>query len=514
MPGSLRHLYRLIGIARTLGRHDALFLAEKLPLPPALRWGLRRVAGRGGEAAGKRPGERLAAALLTLGPSFIKLGQAMSVRPDLVGDDIADDLTALQDRLEPFPGAQARAAIAEEFGRPAEELFSEFNDQAVAAASIAQVHFAVTTEGDAVAVKVLRPGIEAAFARDVALFRWIAGLIARNHPEARRLKPVEVVETFARTVQAEMDLRFEAAAGEELGRNFADDPAFRVPAMDWSRTGQRVLTTERVSGFTLDEGEALRAAGHDTEAVIANMARCFFLQVVRDGFFHADLHPGNLFVGEDGAIVAVDFGIMGRIDKPTRQFLAEMLAGFLSGDYRAVADVHIRAGYLPADQSADGFAQAARSIAEPIMGLPLNQISLARLLAQLFAITRRFEMETQPQLLLLQKTMMVAEGVGRNLHPQANMWELARPLIADWMEQAMAPETLVRDTVADLASRLQGLPRIVAGLGKTAENLAKGEIKLHPDTVAALTASRRNGAGRWLPWGLVALLAALLLAWI
>ncbi len=514
MQGPAGNLCRLIGIARTLRKHDALFLADKLPLPQALGWGLRLVAGRGGEATGKRPGERLAAALQALGPSFVKLGQALSVRPDLIGDDIADDLTALQDRLEPFPGPQARAAIAAEFDCPMEDLFSEFDDQAVAAASIAQVHFATTTEGNAVAVKVLRPGIEAAFARDVALFRWIAGLVARNHPDAPRLKPVEVVETFARTVQAEMDLQFEAAAGEELGRNFADDPLFRVPAMDWSRTGQRVLTTERVAGIPIDEGQALEEAGHDIEAVITNMARCFFLQVFRDGFFHADLHPGNLFVADDGTIVAVDFGIMGRLDKPTRQYLAEMLAGFLNADYRAVANVHFRAGYVPADQSADAFAQAARSIAKPIMGLPLNQISLARLLAQLFVITRRFNMDTQPQLLLLQKTMVVAEGVGRTLHPEANMWELARPLIADWMEDAMSPEAVIRDTVSDITSGLERLPRIVVGLRETAENLAKGEIKLHPDTVTALTGSRRTGTGNWLLWGLGALLVALLLTWI
>ena len=513
-----RNLGRLFTIARTLARFDALFPLDALGLPPALRGAVRLAAAAAGRAKGAeaaeiaqlRPGARLAAALYALGPSFIKLGQALSVRPDLIGEEIAADLSALQDRLPPFSGAEARAAIAQELGRPVEESFASFDDEPIAAASIAQVHLAVTAEGREVAVKVLRPGIEAAFARDLDLFLWLAEIVQRTRPGLRRLKPVEVVETFAETVNMEMDLRFEAAAGDELGRNFEGDDEFRVPEMDWTRTGRRVLTQSRIGGIPVDEAAALTAAGHDVEAIVANMTRCFFLQVFRDGFFHADLHPGNLFVAEDGAIVAVDFGIMGRLDKRTRQYLAEMLLGFLTADYRRVAEVHFRAGYVPPDQSLDAFAQAARSIAEPILGLPLKDISLARLLAQLFQVTARFKMETQPQLLLLQKTMLVAEGVSRRLYPEASMWELARPLIEDWMQDGMGPEAQIRDAMDDLARGLERLPGLIADMESSVATLTRGGLKLHPDSVRALAAARREGGISWPLWAGAALIAVLL----
>ena len=242
------------------------------------------------------------------------------------------------------------------------------------------------------------------------------------------------------------------------------------------------------------------AAGHDLEAIVANMAKVLFLQVFRDGFFHADMHPGNLFIDDDGAVNAVDFGIMGRLDKRTRQYLAEMLLGFLTGDYRRVAEVHIKAGYVPADQSVEAFAQAARSIAEPILGLPLSRISLARLLAQLFRITERFKMETQPQLLLLQKTMLVAEGVGRRLYPEVNMWDLARPLIEDWMIGEMDPEARIRDAVGDVVRGLERLPALLADMEESFDAMRRSGLKLHPDTVGAMTAARRGPARRWPIW--------------
>lgn len=498
MIRGLRNLRRIVGILRCFAAHDALFPLERAGIAPWMLRALRILLGgtRGG-GSGMRPGERLVAALHALGPSFIKLGQALSVRPDLVGDDLADDLSALQDRLPPFPASHARAAIEAEFGRPVEHLFAWFDDQPVAAASIAQVHFAVTSDGGDVAVKILRPGIEQRFARDLDLFRWLAELAERHLPAMHRLRPVETVETIAQTVAMEMDLRYEAAAGDELRANFDGDDSFRVPRMDWTRTGQRVLTLERVRGVPVDETALIAAAGHDAGAIVANMARVFFLQVFRDGFFHADLHPGNLLVAEDGAIVALDFGIMGRIDKRTRQYLAEMLIGFLTGDYRRVAEVHIRAGYVPADQSVEGFAQAARSIAEPIFGLPLKDISLARLLAQLFRITQRFKMQTQPQLLLLQKTMLIAEGVGRKLYPDANMWELARPLIERWMGDHMTPEAKAAAALEEAARTIERLPALVAGLEGSVNGLARGGLKLHPETVAALSGGRRRT--RW-PW--------------
>ncbi|MBV9017736.1 MAG: 2-polyprenylphenol 6-hydroxylase, partial [Alphaproteobacteria bacterium] len=433
-----RNLARLVRIGLTLARHDALFpLGAIAGAAPVLR--LTRPLRRNDRGRG-RPGERLAAALTELGPSFIKLGQMLSTRADLLGDEITEDLTQLQDRLPPFPAAQARALIEAEFERPLRELFASFDDAPVAAASIAQVHFAVTTDGVEVAVKVLRPGIARAMARDLELFLWLARLAERTQPALRRLKPVEVVETFAQSVQLEMDLRFEAAAASELAENFAGDTSFRVPRIDWVRTGRTVLTTERIGGIRVDDRAALVAAGHDVDAILRNAASAFFKQVFRDGFFHADLHPGNMFVDADGALAVVDFGIMGRLDRQTRYYLADMLIGFLSGDYRRVAEVHFEAGYVPRRRSIDAFTQACRSIGEPILGKPLSEISIARLLGQLFHVTEQFDMETQPQLLLLQKTLVQAEAIGRRLDPQANIWVLARPLIETWVRDNRGPE--------------------------------------------------------------------------
>jgi ubiquinone biosynthesis protein len=509
-----RNIGRLFAIVRTLARHDALFLLDKAGLSPAASRAIRRVAGIGvripADIATLRPGERLSAALQALGPSFIKLGQALSVRSDLVGEALADDLSALQDRLPPFSGEQAIAAVEEEFGRPIAELYGSFDDKPVAAASIAQVHFATTAEGDEVAVKILRPGVEQAFARDLDLLRWLASLAERLAPASRRLRPRDAIEVLADWVAVEMDLRLEAAAGDELHNNFDGDATFRVPRMDWTRTGRRVLTLERVSGIPVDETDALREAGHDIAALVANMARAFFLQVFRDGFFHADLHPGNLLVDEDGAIVALDFGIMGRIDRRTRNYLAEMLIGFLGGDYARVAAVHFRAGYVPADQSEQAFAQAARAIAEPILGLPLRDISLARLLAQLFQVTERFKMPAQPQLLLLQKTMLVAEGVGRRLHPETNMWELARPLIEDWMEDAMSPEARAAEAFSEAGRLMERLPALVADLEGSVSALARDGLRLHPDTLAAF--SGRPAPRRWPYWAGAALVVAAIIA--
>ncbi|MFQ5939608.1 MAG: 2-polyprenylphenol 6-hydroxylase, partial [Alphaproteobacteria bacterium] len=440
-------------------------------------------------------------------------GQTLSTRADLIGEEMAADLSELQDRLPPFAGAQARRTIEEELGRPLEALFTRFDDTPAAAASIAQVHHAVTTEGREVAVKVLRPGIEAAFSRDLDLFYWVAALAERTQPDLRRLRPVEVVRTFAEGVRLEMDLRLEAAAASELGENFQDDPTFRVPKVDWLRTARRVLTLDLIGGIAIDERQALIDAGHDLDDILAKAAAAFFAQVFRDGFFHADLHPGNLFVDPDGNIVAVDFGIMGRLDRKTRCWLAEMLLAFLNGDYRRAAEVHFEAGYVAADKSLDAFTQACRSIAEPILERPLNEISLARLLAQLFQVTKAFEMRTQPQLLLLQKTMLVIEGVGRNLNPETNVWHLARPLIKDWMQDNTSPEARVRDATAEALESLERLPGLIRDASASAALIAEGGLRLHPDTIRALKANNpARKAALWPLWAAIALIALVALA--
>jgi ubiquinone biosynthesis protein len=500
------NLIRLFGILRVFLRHGALFPLESRG-PRWQRW-LRRWTDP--SLRDLRPGLRLAAALQALGPTFIKFGQALSTRPDLFGEEVAADLSDLQDNLPPFPAEQARRIIEEELDHPLEAMFTEFEDQPVAAASISQVHFAVTSDGRPVAVKVLRPGVEQIFARDIALFGWLARLAERISPASRRLRVPEAVKTFENSVTQEMDLRFEAAAAAEMAENFADDPDLRIPAIDWHRTGRRVMTLERISGISIDEVDALVAAGHQPLEIVRKAAGAFFNMVFRDGFFHADLHPGNLFIGAGGELIAVDFGITGRVDAATRITLAEMLLGFLNGNYRRVAEVHFEAGWVPADKSIDMFTQACRSIAEPILGRPVNEISIARLLGQLFEITKTFSMEAQPQLLLLQKSMLVAEGIGRRLAPEVNMWELARPLIEGWMMQNLGPAARIKDGIGSFITTLESLPRLVAHAERTVEALRSGGLKLDSDSVRTMSQGRHGFFPSWLPWLLVAVLAFLL----
>lgn len=491
MLGGLGHVLRIGRIMAALARHDALFVLTRLGAPAWIERGVGLLVPPRRDAK-RRPGQRAAAALQTLGPSFIKLGQSLGTRSDLVGEQFAADLSALQDKLPPFSARAARAAIGQEFGRPVSHLFQSFDDRPVAAASIAQVHFATLKNGQPVAVKVLRPGIERAFERDLAFFRWIAGLVARHHHAGKRLRPLEVVDILAKSVSLEMDLRFEAAAASELAENLAGDDRVRVPKVYWAETGSRVLTIERVGGIRIDEVKKLIEAGHDPTRVLEVSSALFFTQVFRDGFFHADLHPGNIFVEPDGKIALVDFGIMGRLDRATRHYLADMLLGFLNRDYRRVAEIHFEAGYVPASQSVEAFTQACRSIAEPILELPLSQISVARLLGQLFHVTEAFDMETQPQLLLLQKSMLVAEGLGRVLNPAVNMWELTRPLIESWMRQNRGPEARARDAIQDLAHTARRLPQLVAELERALSDAARNGLKLHPETVAALAQARHE----------------------
>lgn len=516
MFSTFRHLSRLAGIARSFARHDALFLFELHPAGAGFARVARIVWRPRAEAKGLRPGQRLALALTELGPTFIKFGQALSIRADLLGEQVAADLTRLQDRLPPFPFSEAKASIEADFGVPLGALYSSFDEVPVAAASIAQVHFAVDSEGREVAVKVLRPGIAAAFARDIGALAWLAEMAERHAPKLTRLKPVEVVATFAESVRIEMDLRFEAAAAQEIAENFAGDPMFKVPGVDWQRTAERTLTLERVSGARVDNPAAVAALGINPVALVKTAGEVFFKMVFRHGFFHADMHPGNLFVTPEGTLIGMDFGIMGRVDAATQKTLGEMLLGFLTRDYRRVAEVHIAAGYVPAHKNVDAFAQACRTIAEPILGKPIAEISIARLLGQLFAITETFEMQAQPQLLLLQKSMLLAEGVGRTLAPNVNMWELARPLIEDWMRARLGPVGKAQDAVRTTIATLERLPHIIDRVDAVTADMANGGLKLHPDTARAIrgegTSQRRMARfALWAPWVLAAILLATIL---
>jgi ubiquinone biosynthesis protein len=506
---AIRNSWRLLRLALSFARHDALFPLEILGIAPALIAWARLFRTR---RDARRPGERLAAALQEMGPSFIKLGQALSTRADLLSESVATDLARLQDHLPPFPGAEARRTIELELGRSIEALFASFDDVPIAAASIAQVHFAVTTDGREVAVKVLRPSIEDAFARDLDLFYWMAELVERTQPRFRRLKPVESVKAFADVVHVEMDLRMEAAAAEELGENFRDDPGYRAPTIDWDRTAQRVLTLERVDGIPIGDRDAIVAAGHDPDVIMKKCAEAFFYQVFRDGFFHADMHGGNAFVDRAGHIVPVDFGIMGRVDEDTRGYLAELLVGFLRRDYRAVAEVQFRAGYVPSHQSVEMFAQACRSIGEPIFGRPSHEVSIARLLAHLLRVTEQFEMTVQPQLLLLQKTMLMAEGMGTRLNPKLNIWELARPLIEEWMRTHFGPRATVGRAVADLAQGLRRLPRLIDSLHVVAEHERRKVERVEAEVESAVTRWTRD-IGYAEVIAVLALIAAVIAWW-
>ncbi len=518
MLRTLRSLLRLLVIARTLARHDVLGALEELRVAPGVLWLIRRVYRRRAEG---RPGQKLARALTDLGPSFIKLGQFLSTRADLLGEQLAADLSDLQDRLPPFESRAARATIESELGRPPSELFHSFEDIPISAASIAQVHLATVAGPEAgkggapdveVAIKVLRPGIERAFERDLELLYWVAGLVERTQPRLRRFKPVASVRMFEDTVRIEMDLRMEAAAATELAENFADDPSYHVPAVDWQRTSRRVLTMSRVGGIRLDDRDALLAAGHDLTEVLTKAATIFFTQVFRDGFFHGDQHPGNMFVDAQGNIVAVDFGIMGRLDRNTRTFLAEMLLALLARDYRRLAEIHFEAGFLPAGQSRDIFAQALRSVSEPIFDRPLQEISFARLLARMLQLSESFDMPVQPQLLVLQKNMMMAEGVSRRLDPELNIWTLAEPLIEAWMVENRGPEARARGAIQDLGRTLERLPMLVADAESLASDLASGGLRLHPDSLKSLAGEGAGRTARWAFWIALAALAVALLA--
>ena len=502
-------------IAITFARHGALAPFEEAMvgagLAPVVLFVIQLLFGR--QVGDKRPGERLALALSELGPAFIKLGQVLSTRSDLLGEQVAEDLTKLQDQLPAFSAFQARATIETELGARIEELYAQFDDEPVSAASISQVHYAVTLpdddwpEGRQVAVKVLRPGIEEAFKADIELLLWMAHLIERTQPRLRRLKPVEVVQTFAATVSVEMDLRLEAASAAELRQNFLGDDTYRVPEIDWRRTAKRAMTQERLTGIPMDDRLGMLAAGLDIDDVLTKAAAAFFNQAFRDGYFHGDQHPGNMTVGYDGAIQVVDFGIMGRLGKRTRYFLADMLLAFLQRDYAKVAEVYVDAGYLPISKSVEDFTLALRSIGEPIHGRPLHYISFGRVLGQLFGVAESFEMEVQPELLLLQKNMLMAEGVSRRLNPTLNIWTLAQPLIEQWMRDNRGPEARVTQAADEALLIVRRFPAVMRNMDRLLHHLAEGGLRLDPE---ALQVINRQGSNWWL-WLIIAVLVAGLL---
>ncbi|WP_281707788.1 2-polyprenylphenol 6-hydroxylase [Phaeobacter italicus] len=402
-------------------------------------------------------------ALTALGPAYIKFGQVLSTRPDVVGQDMAQQLRVLQDQLPPFSRDEAIAQVERELGQPVSQIYSEFSEP-IAAASIAQVHRArLVDSGREVAVKVLRPGIERAFNKDVDAFYFAARIADLFAPGARRLKPMDVIEHFDGVVQGELDLRLESAAASEFAANTKGDEGFQLPEILWNYSARRVMTLGWADGLPIGDNAALDAAGHDRADLARRVLSLFLRHALRDGYFHADMHQGNMKVAANGDIIAYDFGIMGHIDEYTRRVYAEILYGFIRRDYKRVAEVHFEAGYVPNDRDVDEFARALRAVGEPIFGMDATRISMGRLLSYLFEVTERFGMETRTELILLQRTMVVVEGVARSLDPKMNIWHVAKPIVEDYIKQSLGPRALLSDltkaalVLARFGPRLPGL---------------------------------------------------------
>jgi ubiquinone biosynthesis protein len=465
------NIWRLIRTGATLERSGAMHIVlEAMNAPPRLRLAAR-VLGWPFKWLGLKGDRTLppaTRALTALGPAYIKFGQILSTRPDVVGEELADQLRYLQDKLPPFPTATAKRMAEEELELKVDEVFSEFSEP-VAAASIAQVHRArLAEDGREVAVKILRPGIERAFRRDIDAFYFAATAIEWLLPGSRRLRPTDVIAHFEGVVMGELDLRLEASAASEFAVNTEKDEGIRVPEPVWAYCARQVLTITWAEGVPIGENAALDAAGLDRAQIGERVLRLFLSHALRDGFFHADMHQGNMKVAPNGDIVTYDFGIMGRIDEYTRRVYAEILYGFIKRDYHRVAEVHFEAGYVPADRNVDDFARALRVVGEPIFGMDASRISMARLLAYLFEVTERFGMQTRTELILLQRTMVVVEGVSRSLYPHINIWEVSRPIVEGYIRQNVGPGAALRD--------LARTARVLARFGPRLPHLVEAQL--------------------------------------
>jgi ubiquinone biosynthesis protein len=461
MTSARTHIFRLLKWGRTLAKHGALRDIEKhKSTPPQVRR-LFRIA-RLGTIQPKEP--NYSAALQAIGPAAIKLGQTLATRPDIIGEEAARDLLQLQDSLPPVAFDKIRDEIEQSLGRPIGELYSHIDSEPVGAASIAQVHRATTIEGKDVAVKVLRPGIIKKFGQDIDTYEWAAAHLEAMGGEAKRLRPQLGIANFRRWTMRELDLRREAASASELAEHMENVDQYESPAIDWDRTSGRVLTLDWVDGVKISKRDDLIAAGHDLNDLANRLVHTFLQQAIAAGYFHADMHQGNLFVKPDGTIVAMDFGIMGRINKKARFWLAEILYGLTTGNYKRVAEIHFEAQYVPDHHSMEDFATALRAVGEPMRGKPVSELSVGDMLDGLFAITRDFDMETQPHLLLLQKTMVMVEGIATDLNPGINMWDASGPYVKEWIRGELGPEAAIADRITSDVDTLLMLPDIVRRL--------------------------------------------------
>jgi ubiquinone biosynthesis protein len=487
------HIFRLLKWGRILARHGALRAIEADRNTPPQVKRLCRIA-RFGTIQPKVPD--YAGAFRAIGPAAIKLGQTLATRPDIIGVDAAHNLLTLQDQLPPAPFDEIYTQIDTSLNRPAAELFEHIDREPVGSASIAQVHRARTSDGRDVAVKVLRPGIREQFARDIETYEWAAAHLEALGGEAARLRPQLVIANLKRWTLRELDLRREAASASELKEAMVAVDGYTIPAIDWDRTSGRVMTLEWVDGIKIAKIDELRAAGHDLNKLAEKLVLTFLRQAISEGYFHADMHQGNLFVRADGTIVAVDFGIMGRIDRRARFWLAEILYGLTTGNYKRVAEIHFEAQYVPSYHNVDEFATALRAVGEPTRGKPVSELSVGQMLDSLFAITRDFDMQTQPHLLLLQKTMVMVEGIATSLNPAINMWDVAAPYVREWIRGELGPEAMLADGIRKQADTLKMIPDIIRRLD---DQLPKkgGAPEAPPLPEVPLIWERRKPANGW-----------------
>lgn len=515
MISALSHVARLARAAFVFAREGVFGVVDPSLVPPPGQLALRMA--RLVERRGAKSGSRLTRALTRLGPAYLKLGQFLATRPDVIGVAMARDLESLQDRLPPFSQAEAEAVVAASLERPVTQVFASFGPP-VAAASIAQVHRGEVEKNGVrkqVAVKVLRPNVAARFRRDLSDFFFVANKAEAHSAEARRLRLIEIINTMSRSVAMEMDLRLEAAALSEMAENTRDDRDFRVPNVDWDRTTHNVLTMEWIDGIALNDHARLAQAKADLPELGRKVIQSFLRHALRDGFFHADMHPGNLFLDDSGRLVAVDFGIMGRLGLKERRFLAEILLGFITRDYRRVAEVHFEAGYVPGHHSVENFAQAIRAIGEPIHNRTAEEISMAKLLTLLLEVTGLFDMQTRPELILLQKTMVVVEGVARSFDPKLDIWTVADPVVREWITENLGPIGRMQGAIAgagELGRLLGGLPAIASrtvSLIEQFEAMAREGLTLGPDTIAEIKRAETRSQ-RWNILALWVIAAALM----
>ncbi len=488
----IKKLYILFKLGRKLAKSDALSIFTKFHNPPI---GIKILfyllslsfSKKDNSFVNETEGERLSNSLQSMGTTFIKLGQFLATRPDIIGEKLSKQLESLQDRLPPFELSKAKEIIKKDLGEDNFNSIINLSDP-VAAASIAQVHKAQINDNGTikdVAIKILRPNIKKIFNEEIDALMLFAFLTESIIKKTKRLKLVEVVYLLKEITNLEMDLRFEAAAANEYSENTKNDSGFQVPRIYWNFTSENVMTLDWVEGVSIRETEVLEKRNIDTKKIASDIIQHFLRHAVRDGFFHADMHQGNIFINNSGQIVPIDFGIMGRLDDLSKKFLAEILYGFIKRDYKKVAEVHLTAGLVPKEVPVDDLAQALRSIGEPIFGQSIKDISGGKLLKQLFDVTEKFNMQTQPQLLMLQKTMVVVEGVARRLNPETNIWETSRPVLEKWLKETKDPITTLNETLknsAEVIKRLPEMPQIMDKANQALTFLASGQIPQNTNT--------------------------------